>query len=388
MPSVFILSDSGVPSGYGRIADEVGTRLHARGYSVLAASLQYDGLLPPKLGDNPLPYWVGSLGGHADWLPKVGAMINALKPDVVLSIQDFPYHEQLYHSGLDWSQFGRVLITPVDGVPVFPAWIDTLKLADAALTISRFGKEAFRKAGVEVGLCIPGINPNAFYRMRDEERAALREKLGIAPGAFVVGTMAMNQGRKCISLMLKAFFEFAQDKPNARYVLDMDHISPVGWDIPQLCKAYGWDEGKLIYKQTAQQAGLLELRERYNLLDAHMVISHREGYGLPLVEAMACGVVSMALDYCSGPEIVGNGKGVLIKTTGYTVPGTWGNAEDAYPDMADLVEKLQRLYEDKVYRGALAETGMAWARRQTWDEAADNVIDAIERTLKKRSIQG
>jgi glycosyltransferase involved in cell wall biosynthesis len=384
VPKIFILSDSGVPSGYGRIADEIGTRLKARNYEVMAASLQYDGLLPPMHEGAPLPYWVGSLAGHPDWLQKTVNMIGAWGPDLVLSIQDFPYHEQLYNSGLDWSQYGRILITPVDGVPIFPAWLDTLAKADEAFTISRFGKQAFAKAGHEVGLCIPGVNLSAFYKMRDDERAELRKKLGIEEGAFVVGTVAMNQGRKCISLMLRAFFEFAQDKPKARYLVDMDAVSPAGWDIPQLCKSFGWDESKLIYKHQALAAGLFELRERYNVMDAHMVISHREGYGLPLVEAMACGVVSMALDYCSGTEIV-SGRGCLIKPIPYSTPGTWGNAEDKYPDMDDLKAQLQRLYEDAPYRAQMAEAGMAWARTQTWDAAADNVIAGVERVLKKRA---
>lgn len=385
-PSIFILSDCGVPSGYGRIADEIGVRMHKHGYEIHAASLQYDGLLPPRTHHGPLPYWVGSLAGHADWVAKTRAMIEALRPDVVLSIQDFPYHQHLYYSGLDWSQYGRVLITPVDGVPIFPRWLETLALADEALTISRFGQKAFASAGHEVGLSIPGVDMSDMYRMREDERAELRKRAGIPEDAFVVGTMATNQGRKCISLMLQAFFEFAKDKPKARYVLDMAQVSPVGWDIPQLCQSYNWDESKLVYKETLLQRGMFELRERYNLLDAHMVISHREGYGLPLVEAMACGVVSMALDYCSGPEIVA-GRGCLVKATDYRVPGTWGNAEERYPDMEDFVSQLQKLYSDVPYRAQMAEAGMAWARTQTWDAAADPVIAAIERVLKKRKEQ-
>jgi hypothetical protein len=95
MMKLFILSDCGVPTGYGRIADEVGMRVHKRGYQIMAASVAYDGLLPPQYEGTPLPYWVGSLAEHANWVEKTAALITSFKPDVVLSIQDFPYHEAL-----------------------------------------------------------------------------------------------------------------------------------------------------------------------------------------------------------------------------------------------------------------------------------------------------
>lgn len=376
---LFVLSDCGVPTGYGRIADEIGTRLHKRGYQIMAASVAYDGLLPPQYEGTPLPYWVASLAEHQNWIEKTAALINAWQPDVVLSIQDFPYHEALYSLPLDWSKMGRVMVTPVDGVPVYPNWLKTLGKADAALTLSRFGQDAFRQAGFQVALCQPGIHTDVFFRLRDDERAALRDKLGIAPDAFVLGTAAMNQGRKAIPLMLRGFFEFAKDKPHARYLLDMDAQSPAGWDIPALCQQQGWDAGKLIFRADAQRAGLNHLRERYNVMDAHVVIAHREGFGLPLVEAMACGAVSMALDYCSGPEIVGEGKGCLIKALDYTVPGTWGGAEDKFPDMAHYVSELNRLDNHPAERAVIAERGMTWARAQTWDAPTDAVAQAIDR---------
>lgn len=307
MTKVLVLSDCGTPSGYGRIADEVLTRFAKRGIEVFAASLGYDGLLPPVLDNTRLPYWVASLAGKP-WLEEFQKLIGPTAPDFILVIQDAPYIEAVRNLPLDWSQIGFMAITPVDGVPIFPRWVQTLGTADAAMSISEFGVAAYRKAGVPVNLCRPGVDPNVFFKKPDAARAENRAKLGLAPGQFIVGTMAMNQGRKAISLMLKAFFEFCADKPDARYLLDMEAQSPAGWDIPALCDQFGWDKSRLIFRADAVRAGVTSLADRYNLLDAHMVISHREGYGLPLAEAMACGAVSLALDYCSGPEIVGGGR--------------------------------------------------------------------------------
>lgn len=384
MPKIFVLSDSGTATGYGRIADETFMRLAKRGYEVVAAGINYDGLLPPMYEGERLPYWVAALGGK-DWLNESAKVISAFNPDIVVVIQDAPYAEGLRNAPLDWSRYGFIVVTPVDGTPIFPRWVENAQRADALLSISQFGVNAYRKAGVEAALLRPGVNGNRFYRLPDGERAALRAKVGIAPDAFVVGTACMNQGRKAITLMLQAFFEFAADKPNARYLMDMDPSSPAGWDIPAVCKQRGWDVSKILFRHDAMRLGLMDLRERYNIMDAHMVISHREGYGLPLAEAMACGVVSIALDYCSGPEIAGEGRGILIPTTGYAVPGTWGGAEDRFPDMRQLVLSLQALYDGPAERAVIAERGMRAARAWTWDAAADAMQDAIDRVAAKRA---
>lgn len=384
MTKILVVSDDGVATGYGRISMEVNTRLVKRGYNVYAASLPYDGLMPPNYEGAPLPYWVASLNGK-NWVEAVMGVTHAYQPDVIICCQDMPYAEALRNAPLDWSRYGFIVITPVDGAPVFPRWIDLLKQADGTLSISEFGVKTHRMAGVASELCRPGVDGNKFFKLPDDQRAELRARLGIAPGAFVLGSMCMNQGRKAIYHMVKGFFAFAADKPDARYLMDMEAVSPAGWDIPALCQNFGWDVSKLIFRADCLRAGLVELRERYNVLDAHVVLAHREGYGLPLAEAMACGVVSMALDYCSGREICGDGRGVLIKPLDYTNASTWGNALDYHPDVNDFAAQLERLYAHPHERAAIAERGMAWARLTTWDAAADNVQMVIERVMAKRA---
>ncbi len=386
MTTILVISDNGVPTGYGRIADEVCMRLHKRGYTVFAASIMYDGLLPPQLNGTALPYWVSSLAGH-NWVEESVKLISVIQPDAVMVIQDAPYIEAMRNAPVDWSRYALIAVTPVDGVPIYPRWVDVLKKADACLSISQFGVDAYKTAGVPMTLLRPGVDVNRFFRRTDEERFVLRQKLGLDQTHYIVGSAAMNQGRKAISMMLKAFFRFASDKQHARYLLDMEAVSPAGWDIPALCQQWDWDESKLIYRADAERAGLHDLSERYNLLNCHMVISHREGYGLPLAEAMACGVVSMALDYCSGPEIVGENRGVLIPAIDYEEPGTWGGACDKFPDIDVLVEKLEWLYTNNAERAAMGQRGMAWSREQTWDKAADAVQSAVDKALQSRKLK-
>lgn len=381
---VLVISDDGLPTGYGRISMEINARLQRRGVEIMAASLQYDGLLPPNNEGQRLGYWVSSLAGKPSWSQSVLGLIGVFQPDIVHVIQDAPFAFELRNAPVDWSRYAFVVTTPVDGAPVYPAWVAMLKSADAVLSISQFGVDTHRAAGIASVLCRPGIDPNAFFPLGDDVKRALRLRMGIASEAFVVGSMCMNQGRKDIPDMLRAFFAFASDKPSARYFMDMEPTSPAGFDILAVCQQQGWDASKLLFRGDAARAGVTSLRDRYALLDAHMVVSHREGYGLPLVEAMACGVVSIALDYCSGSEICGDGQGVLIEPIEYTNVSTWGGALDFYPKIGDITRALQMLHDQPDTRRSIAAKGMTWARQQSWDAAADAVADVYSKVMAKR----
>ena len=385
MTKILVVSNDGVPDGYGRISMSLNTHLVKRGIQVFAVSLAYDGLLPPMYDGQPLPYWVGSMGGHPNWIEQAAAVINSIQPDIVVVIQDFPYLESVRNLPLDWSRMKFIGITPVDGFPIWKNWITTAKKADAMMTISQFGVDAFRKSGVEVGLCQPGIDPDTFFPLAETRRAELRAKLNIAPDAFVLGVMCQHQGRKSIPQMMKAFFDFAQGRPTARLLLDMDRVSSAGWDIEtMICAPNGWDTSQIIWRDQCVLAGITSLNDRYNMLDAHAVLAFREGWGLPLVEAMATGVVSIAQDYCSGTEIVGDNKGILIPSVDYFMPSTWGGAMDMLPDYRVMTQKLQWLCDNPEERKAMAKRGMEWARKQLWSVSVDNVATTIERVLSGR----
>ena len=256
--------------------------------------------------------------------------------------------------------------------------------ADATMVISRFGVEGMRLADKQVDLLHPGADANVFYPAEDGEVAAIRQKLGLTEDNFVVGMFAMNQGRKAISATVDIFAEFSRGKPEARLYLDMDKASSSGWDIPRLVEQIGLDPAKVLFKEQAVAAGIEGIRERMLLMDVHSVVSHREGFGLPLLESMACKIATMALDWCSGSEIVGDGKGMLIRRSNYMEYGTWGHARDAFPDMDDWLAKLNVLYNQPDQRAAITAKGYEWAIQQTWDVAADQFETTLKDVLSKQ----
>lgn len=370
---VLVFSDDGAITGYGRFSMEVNSRLVAQGIDVMSASMLHHGLLPATYEGQPLPYWVAPLG-QDNWLQRFLQVFNSFQPNIVCIIKDLSYVELITNVIVPYD-VQTVVVTGVDGKPIASRWVTPLESASAVVSFSQFGVNALAEQGINATQIRPGIDQTQFQPMDSESRLALRRNLGIADETFVLLTIAQNQHRKAIPHMLEGYFRFAESYPDSLFILDMIPETLNGWDIPALCQQFGWDVSKLRFHPDIH---LLSMAQRYNLADAHTVLSHREGWSLPLTEAMACGVVSIALDWCSGSEICNDGRGILVKPLDYVTVSTWGNALDYHPDVEDFAEKLAWLYDHPTERQAIAETGRQWATTLTWDTASQQLIEAFK----------
>ena len=112
--------------------------------------------------------------------------------------------------------------------------------------------------------------------------------------------------------------------------------------------------------------GFISEDEKVRLLqEAHVVAtaSRKEGWGLTVVEAAACGTPSVAFDVPGLRDAIRDGE------TGILVPAD---------DTAALAGALRRVLEDAVLRERLAAGAVAWASRFTWDRAAAEIGELID----------
>jgi len=96
--------------------------------------------------------------------------------------------------------------------------------------------------------------------------------------------------------------------------------------------------------------------------------SAKEGWGLIVMEANACGT----------PTVVADSPG-LVDSSREGVNGLFYR----YGDIADLADKLDRLLADAPLRARLGRQAVDWARRWTWDAAAEATGQALEEAIRE-----
>jgi glycosyltransferase involved in cell wall biosynthesis len=119
------------------------------------------------------------------------------------------------------------------------------------------------------------------------------------------------------------------------------------------------------YVQKPAQA---QLREIYAACDAWLFPSRSEGFGLPILEAMACRTPVIGTPAGAAPELLGRGGGVLVRPENPN-------------EMAEAIQHLVNL-PDLAWRG-MSAAAYATATHYSWDDAADLFEAALHRAIEK-----
>lgn len=207
--------------------------------------------------------------------------------------------------------------------------------------------------GVEperVTVLYPGVEPR-FRPARDAgvlERVRSRYSL---PGRFILG-LGTLQPRKNFVGLIDAFVRLLAAGDPGLADLHLVIVGGPGWMYDQIAArviATGL-EGRVHLPGFVDDADLPAV---YSLASAFAFPSWYEGFGLPLLEAMACGTPVVAADNSSLPEVVGN-AGLLVSTG----------------DTDALAGALARLLTDEALRARLVAAGREQAQRFTWERVA------------------
>lgn len=108
----------------------------------------------------------------------------------------------------------------------------------------------------------------------------------------------------------------------------------------------------------------------YNAASLLVTPSFYEGFGLPALEAMACGTPVVAADRASLPEVVGE-AGLLVNPD----------------DPADIAQALARVLDDSSLRSQMRERGLAQAERFTWEKTAQATLEVYRDVVGERAIR-
>lgn len=205
-----------------------------------------------------------------------------------------------------------------------------------------------------------GVDTATFHREAPAAIERVRERLGLAGRAYV-GFLGTLEPRKNVPALVRAWVAAVGDLP----------------DPPALVLAggRGWDEevepaiAAVPDRLTVLRPGYLPLDELAAFLSGAQVVAYPslgEGFGLPVLEAMACGAAVLTTRELSLPEVGGDAVAYC---------GT---------DEGSIAAELRVLLDDADRRSRLAEAATSRAASFTWEAAARVHVEAYEAALRVR----
>lgn len=232
------------------------------------------------------------------------------------------------------------------------------QVSDKVLTVSEFTRQDILhryqvppgKVEVVYNAAGPAFRPISFeYQVRIREKYAAGEAFFLFVGAL--------QPRKNLGSLLRAFDLFKQQTGSEVKLLV---VGRKAW------KSRTW---KQIYKHMKYRLAVVftgrvserELVQLYGAAVATVYVPLFEGFGLPIVEAQACGCPVIASRTSALPEVAGDGA-LLVDPL----------------DMDQISAAMIRVYLELELRQQLSQRGRDNSRRFSWDRSAAQVWRVLE----------
>jgi glycosyltransferase involved in cell wall biosynthesis len=210
------------------------------------------------------------------------------------------------------------------------------------------------------------LAPDARFRPVTDSTTliALRQRYNL-PDRYLLYLGGFDQ-RKNVPLVLRAFARFRERRSEARLV--------IAGRLPEEDSAFFPDPQRvartLNLGEAVQFVGQVPDDEKpalYTGAIAFVFPSRYEGFGLPPLEAMACGTPVVGSTAASLPEVIGDG-GLLVPPD----------------DVAALAEAMSHLWSDAKLRAILSQRGLAHAASFCWARTARKTLEVYEQAVSRR----
>lgn len=319
------------------------------------------GLQGNKISYDGYTVWPGS--PYNDWGSDViETHIMFSKAEMVITLMDlFVLREAIWMKlPVPW-----IAWVPIDGVDIGDPTLNLLKHVDYPVAMSRFGADQMSKKGISPAATIyHTVDTEVFKPFELEDRKKARKKFNLPQDSYVIGFVMANKGdRKQYPIQFEAIKRFMDQH------LDVDvkvylHTDPTdgmgGWEMRKVTEKTGLKgkaHGTNQYLATVVPFSAHEMAELYNCFDVLMNCSSGEGFGIPIVEAQACGVPVITHGVTAMGEITINGY--AVKSEGYGLASNYGWQYS--PSVDDMVYRLECVYRMASKQKSME--GRAWVQR-------------------------
>jgi glycosyltransferase involved in cell wall biosynthesis len=230
--------------------------------------------------------------------------------------------------------------------------------ASVVLTVSEFSRQALLERyeiATERVIVTPNGVDRARFRPMDSEPAGIRERYRL-DGPFVLA-IGRIEPRKNLTRLIRAF---SRARRKLSRGVQLAIAGPEDFRSREVFR-----EAEMHTKDSIRFLGAVpdaDLPALYNLAEALAYPSLAEGFGIPVLEAMACGT-----------PVLASPRGALVEVGGDAV--LWVDPEDEEA----IAAGIETILTDSVLRDRLRAAGPARAERFDWDETARLTLEAYRR---------
>lgn len=300
-------------------------------YGLSGGGIQYDGY--PVYPNSDYDTWGNDV---------VGMHLDRSKSDLLITLMDLFILDRKVYGNLPtpWAAW-----TPIDSVEMGEPTHAMLKRANYPIAMSNFGAEQMKNYEIEPFATIYHAVDTEIFKPMD--KAECRAELGLEQDAYFVGMVMANKGnRKMFPLQFKAIKKFF-DSHNDERMCVYQHTDPTsgmgGFDIRELVRMMGLKGSSFNtnqYDTSVVPTPPETMAKIYNSFDVLLNCSAGEGFGVPIVEAQACGVPVVTHGVTAMPEITQNGYTVESSSTDLMNHYGW----QFWPDVEDMAYRLECVY--------------------------------------------
>lgn len=241
---------------------------------------------------------------------------------------------------------------PIDTCPLSSLddrWLDLAKEAGAdirPIAMSRHGQAQLEAAGHSCVFVPHAIDTEVFRPPQD--RHSLRRERGIPDEAFLIAMVAQNKGvpaRKAFGQQFEAFARFRKKHPNSFLAVHSVAQTSDGLDLPLISAALGVQDAVKFTDPYALDTGMCDqafLADLYGCADLTTLCSMAEGFGIPIIESMACGTPVAATRASAMTELVPSGAGWLVNGDRW-----WNNTHSSWwvnPSVNEIALAYERAF--------------------------------------------
>jgi glycosyltransferase involved in cell wall biosynthesis len=338
------------PTGYGTVARNVLKRLSDYEINVLA----YD--VPPHL-----PFKVGHMTMYGAKSNKsITYLVSELEADVVMLLSPATFANAFRNNIKDINELPPVIFyLTKDSPPLHNHERQATEIADQVWVPSKYTKSLMK--GIKTNVVPFGVSTNVYNV----------KKVSDDVDGFRFGTVADNSIRKNLWMLIYAYSKMPPeyDLPELRMFTDPTRSYHTNLPVVNL----RWYANKLgigksiMFHQNAESRVPMPddfMANIYNGLDLYVLPTACESFGIPLLEAMACGVPPLVTDSGSAREVCGDAA-YYIPTLNQNDVKTWG--ELPIPDLNELIKLMKQIIGDKDYdkyskRGVKRATQFPWTK--------------------------